>query len=32
MRKFQKEQAQNFIQLLEEAHEEIRVNIEKKNY
>ena len=32
MRKFQKEQAQNFIQLLGEAHEEIRVNIEKKNY
>ena len=32
MRKFQKEQAENFIQLLAEAHKEIRVNIEKKNY
>lgn len=32
MRKFQKEQAENFIQLLAEAHEEIRANIEKKNY
>lgn len=32
MRKFQKEQAENFIQLLGEAHEEIRANIEKKNY
>ena len=32
MRKYQKEQAENFIQLLGEAHEEIRTNIEKKNY
>lgn len=32
MRKFQKEQAENFIQLLVEAHEEICANIEKKNY
>lgn len=32
MRKFQKEQAESFIQLLSEAHEEIRINIEKKNY
>ena len=32
MRKYQKEQAQNFIQLLAEAHEEIRINIEKKYY
>lgn len=32
MRKFQKEQAESFIRVLSEAHEEIRINIEKKNY
>lgn len=32
MRKYQKEHAQNFIKLLEQAHEEIRVNIDKRNY
>lgn len=32
MRKYQKEHAQNFIKVLEQAHEEIRVNIDKKNY
>lgn len=32
MRKAQKEQAQNFIQLLQEAHGEILSNLQKKNY
>ena len=31
MRKAQKEQAEGFIKLLEQAHEEIKVNIEKGN-
>lgn len=32
MRKAQKEQAESFITLLEQAHEEIKINIEKNNF